>query len=76
MKIARLALLVMGLMTALALPDAFGGGKKGTVLPTKEAACIYTYTCTNGGSGCCNNTLQNCCDSCASSCGGSCGGLC
>jgi hypothetical protein len=77
MKIVRLALLSMVLISALMAPQISGEGvKKWGLLSgtTLEGACQYTITCANGSSASCCNDLSHCCSACSSLCGGACSG--
>jgi len=80
MKIARLSLLLVVLVSILTAPAAFGGGKNksGTLSFNSSLVegCDYTYSCSNGSSGVCCSGLSNCCDTCNTACQTTCGGLC
>jgi hypothetical protein len=79
MKLARLAMLLVVLASALFAPEAFGKGKSGILSfrPSRVAdGCDYVYTCSNGSSGTCCTGLSDCCATCDQACHTTCGGLC
>jgi hypothetical protein len=80
MKLVRLSLLVVALMSALTASAASGGKSKSGTLsfnPSRvESGCDYVYTCSNGSSGTCCTGLGDCCSTCDTACHTTCGGLC
>jgi hypothetical protein len=75
-KIFRLSLLSLVLISVLTAPQAFGITKWGALSANsiEKGVCPYTITCTNGSSASCCNDLSHCCSACTSLCGGACGG--